>query len=104
MRPLVEAASLPAAALLSPVGVALEIVAGLLILAGFYARVGAALAVPVMAVAVYAHIVIDVWPNGAGNEPPILLPVAVIACATYILWRGAGRWSVDGVMTKSRAS
>ena len=48
-----------------------------------------------MAVAVYSHLAIDVWPNGAENEPPLVLPLAVLAGALYILWRGAGRWSLD---------
>ena len=94
MRPLVEAANLPAAALLSPVAVAVEIVAGALLLLGLYARLGALLAIPAMAVAVYAHIAIDVWPN-AGGEPPIALPLVVLACAAYVLVRGAGAWSLD---------
>ena len=47
-----------------------------------------------MAIAVYAHIVIDAWPNAEG-EPPLALPLVVAACAAYVLWRGAGRWSVD---------
>ena len=102
MTPLVEAAGLPAAALLSPFAVAVEIVMGVLLLAGFYARLAAALAIPTMAVAVYAHAVIDVWPNGADNEPPILLPLAVMACAAYLLWRGAGRWSLDALMKHRR--
>jgi uncharacterized membrane protein YphA (DoxX/SURF4 family) len=45
--------------------------------------------------ALYAHVVIDVWPNGPDNEPPMALPLAVMACAAYVLWRGAGRWSLD---------
>jgi putative oxidoreductase len=95
MTPLVEAAGFPAATLLSPVAVALELIAGALLLAGLYARLGAALAIPVMLGAVYAHIAIDVWPNGADQEPPIVLPLLVIACAAYVIWRGAGRWSLD---------
>jgi putative oxidoreductase len=96
MRPLVEAAGLPFAAVVSPVGVAIEIVAGLSLLLGLWARVGALLAIPTMLGAIYAHLVIGVWPNGPENEPPIVLPVAVLACAGYVLWRGAGRWSFDG--------
>lgn len=95
MRPLVEAAGIPFAGLVSPIGVAIEIVAGLLLLLGLWARVGGLLAIPIMLGAVYAHLVIDVWPNGPENEPPIALPVAVLVCAAYILWRGAGRWSLD---------
>jgi putative oxidoreductase len=95
MRPLVEAAGFPFAALVAPVAVAAEIVAGLALLAGLWARVGAALAVPTMLGAVYAHLVIDTWPNGAANEPPLALPLAVALAAAYVLWRGAGRWSLD---------
>lgn len=95
MRPLVEAAGLPFAVLLSPVAVAVEIVAGLSLLLGLWARIAGFLAVSTMLVAVYAHYVIDVWPNGAENEPPLVLPLAVMACAAYVVWRGAGRWSFD---------
>lgn len=104
MRPLVEAAGLPFAALLSPVAVAAEIVAGLSLLLGLWARIAGFLAVPTMLVAVYAHSVIDVWPNGAENEPPLALPLAVMACAAYVVWRGAGRLSLDGRRGSSGAT
>lgn len=94
MRPLVEAAGFPAPALLSPIAVVAEIVAGALLLIGFYAELGALLAVATMAAAVYAHLAIDVWPNEAG-EPPLALPLLVLAGAAYVLWRGAGAWSLD---------
>jgi uncharacterized membrane protein YphA (DoxX/SURF4 family) len=95
MRPLVEAAGLPLAGLISPIAVAIEIVAGLSLILGLWARVGGLLAIPTMLGALYAHAVIDVWPNGPDNEPPMALPLAVMACAAYVLWRGAGRWSLD---------
>jgi putative oxidoreductase len=95
MRPLVEAADLPLAAVIAPLAVGFEIIAGLSLLLGLWARVGALLAIPTMLVAVYAHLVIDVWPNGAENEPPLALPIAVMLAAAAILWRGAGRWSFD---------
>lgn len=102
MRPLVEAAGFPFAALVSPVAVAVEILAGTMLLLGLWARVGAALAIPTMLGAVYSHLVIDVWPNGPENEPPLALPVAVAVCAGYVLWRGAGRWSLDGSAARRR--
>jgi putative oxidoreductase len=95
MDPLVEAAGLPFVSVLAPLAVAAEIVAGVSLLLGAFARIGALIAIPTMLVAVYAHLTIDVWPNGAENEPPIVLPIAVALCAAYVLWRGAGRWSVD---------
>lgn len=99
MLTLVEAAGLPVPALLSPVAVAIEIVAGLSLLLGLWARIGALLAIPTMLVAAYAHLAIGIWPNGPENEPPLALPILVMACAAYVLWRGAGRWSLDGRYT-----
>lgn len=98
MQPLVEAAGLPAPALLAPLAVALEVAASLLLLLGAYARLGALFAIPTMAGALYAHLVIGVWPNGPANEPPLALPLIVLAGAAYTLWRGAGRWSLDARM------
>jgi putative oxidoreductase len=95
MRPLVDAAGFPFAAVVAPVGVAVEIVAGLLLLLGLWARIGGLLAVPTMMGAVYAHLVIDVWPNGPENEPPLALPILVMVAAAYVVWHGAGRWSFD---------
>jgi uncharacterized membrane protein YphA (DoxX/SURF4 family) len=96
MRPLVDAAGFPLPALVSPLGVAALIVAGSSLLLGLWARLGAGLAIPIMAGAVYAHLVIDVWPNGVDNEPPLGLPITVMLAAAYVAWRGAGRWSLDG--------
>lgn len=95
MRPLVEAAGIPFAAVVAPVSVALEIVAGIALLLGLWSRVGAAIAIPVMLGAIYSHLAIGVWPNGPENEPPMALPIAVAVASAYVLWRGAGRWSLD---------
>lgn len=101
MRPIVEAAGLPApelSAILAPIG---QVVAGLMILAGAFTRVGAALAIAVMLGAVAAHIRIpsDAWPQpdgSVGQEPPLVwLAIGVIVLAGYLIWRGAGPWSVD---------
>jgi uncharacterized membrane protein YphA (DoxX/SURF4 family) len=100
MLALVEEMGAPAAGVVAPLAVAVEIVAAALLLAGALARLGAVAAIGVMAGAVYAHLVIDVWPNGAENEPPLALPLAVIVASAYVLWRGAGRWSVDRALTR----
>ena len=93
MRPLVEAMGLPFAGVLAPLAVAAEIVAGASMVLGWWARAGALIAIPTMAVAFIAHLVIDVWPGP--NEPPTALPLVILACAAYVLWRGGGRWSLD---------
>lgn len=95
MRPLVEAAGLPFAAILSPIAVAIEITAGAALLMGLWARIGGLMGALTMLVAAYAHLAIDVWPNGVDNEPPILLPLLIAAASLYVAWRGAGRWSID---------
>jgi putative oxidoreductase len=95
MRPLVEAAGFPSPGVLAPLAVAAELVAGTLLLLGLWARIGAALAIPTMLGAVYTHLVVDVWPNVEAEEPPIAIPVVVLLVASYVLWRGAGRWSFD---------
>lgn len=104
MQPLVEAAGMPAPALLAPIAVAAEIAAGVALLLGAFARAGAVLAVVTMLAALYAHAAIDVWPNGAEDEPPLALPVIVLVCAAYVLWHGAGRWSVDALGARSTSS
>lgn len=103
MRPLVEAAGIPFPAIVAPLGVAAEIVAGLSLLLGAWARLGGLIAIPVMLGAVYAHLVIVVWPNGAENEPPLALPIAVAIAAAYVVVRGAGHWSLDHRRPKHRA-
>jgi putative oxidoreductase len=102
MRPMVEAAGFPFPAVVAPVGVAVQIVAGFSLLAGWWARIGAFLGVLSMLGAIYAHIVIDVWPGEGATGPPDALPITVLAGCLYVLWRGAGRWSLDRRAVGSR--
>jgi uncharacterized membrane protein YphA (DoxX/SURF4 family) len=90
LRPILEAAKIPLPDLNTVVAPVVEVVAGLLILSGAFARVGAVLGSVTMALAMYAHVVAD-WTD----EPPIMLPIAVLLAALYVLWRGGGAWSVD---------
>lgn len=46
-----------------------------------------------MAVAFYAHLVIEEWPSPA-NEPPFALPLVILVASAIILWGGAGRWGL----------
>lgn len=95
MQPLVEAAGFPLPSVVAPLGVAAEIAAGTSLLLGAWARLGGLVAIPVMLGAIWAHLVIDVWPNGVDNEPPLALPIIVLLAAAYVVARGPGRWSLD---------
>jgi uncharacterized membrane protein YphA (DoxX/SURF4 family) len=91
MRPLLEAAGLPLPGVSVVVTPIFNLLAGVMLLSGAYARVGALLACESMAVAIYALAV-----AGTPADPPIALPIAVLAASVYIAWRGGGAWSVDG--------
>lgn len=104
LQPLVEAAGFPFAAVVSPIAVVVKVVAAVLLLLGLWARVGGMFGVLMMLGALYAHMVIDVWPNAPEmQEPPLVLPIAVLLGSAYVLWRGAGRWSLDHRRGRSSA-
>lgn len=94
MRPILEAAGIPLVELNAVAAPIFEVLAGLMLLSGGLARLGGALAIGSMSVAIYAHIVAD-W----ADEPPIALPIAVWLASAYILWKGGGAWSLDGRTT-----
>ena len=90
MEPILEGAKIPLVALFAVLVPILEVVAGVGLVIGLYARIHALVAVLIMGVAVYAHLVHD-W----ADEPVLLLPVAVGVFALQILWGGAGAFSTD---------
>ncbi len=106
MRPLVEAAGFPAPGLTAVVAPLAQLVAGLMLLSGAFARVGGLIAIGTMAGAIMTHVKIasDQWPmptpyapEAVGAEPTFMMGIAaaVIACAIYVIWKGAGAMSVD---------
>lgn len=88
--PILEGAKIPQPIFFSYLVPPLEVVAGLLLLIGLYARIGALITLPTMGVAVYAHLVHD-W----AEEPTIILPIAVFLGVLQILVSGAGAFSTD---------
>ena len=73
----------------------LEIGAGLALLVGVFTRIVALVIIGIMSVAVYVHLVVEdpsMFPLQP-NEP--VVPVAVMAMAAYLVWRGGGSGSVD---------
>jgi len=73
----------------------LEIGAGLALLVGAFTRMLALIIIGIMSVAVYVHLVVEdpsMFPLQP-NEP--VVPLAVMAMAAYLVWRGGGSGSVD---------
>ena len=72
-----------------------EVIVGLLLILGLFSRVGGLVIINMMLVATYVHLVVDnpaLFPLQP-KEP--VIPLISIAVAAYILWRGAGVWSLD---------
>lgn len=72
-----------------------EILLGIILLVGFYTRIGALMVLPVMIVAIYVHLTVsnpDAFP--AQPQEPII-PIAVIIMALFIMKKGGGSWSLD---------
>ena len=73
----------------------LEILIGLLLLVGYYSRIGAMMVLPLMFVAIYVHLtVINPAAFPAQPQEPYI-PIAIIIMAVIIIWKGGGNWSRD---------
>lgn len=69
------------------------VLSGLSVGLGFYARIGALAASFSMLVATYSKLVIEEWPGTM--QPPLALPLVVLAACVIVLILGAGKWSFD---------
>jgi len=96
LKPILEGANIPMAGVNAIVGPIFGVIAGLLFLSGAFARVGAAIAIGSMVMALYTHAMFDHANHEWADEPFIGLPIAVLLAAAWVLWKGAGKWSVDG--------
>ena len=75
----------------------LEIMLGLVLAAGLFMRLAVVAVMGVMVAATYVHLVVDdptLFPLQP-NEP--IIPLIVLMMSLYLLWRGAGAWSLDGI-------
>jgi uncharacterized membrane protein YphA (DoxX/SURF4 family) len=106
MEPLVEAAGFPAPGVMAIVAPLAQLVAGLMLISGAFARLGGLIAIGTMAGAIMTHVRIpnDQWPVattdatvGPWPEPTFMMFIAVgiLAGAIVVLWRGAGAMSLD---------
>jgi uncharacterized membrane protein YphA (DoxX/SURF4 family) len=79
----------------------LELFIGILLTVGIYVRPTAALAIVIMIVATYVHIVVDdpaLFPLQP-SEP--IIPIVLIVMCLVLLRLGAGAWSMDGKASAS---
>ncbi len=80
-----------------------EIGVGAVLGVGAFARLAGIVVVGIMLAATYVHVVVDdptLFPLQP-SEP--IIPLVVLALTVYILWRGAGAWSLDLRATPSEA-
>ena len=72
-----------------------EMLGGLLLLSGFFARVGGILGMATMVPAILTTIRLANLTD-APMVPPLPLPIMVFVASTVVLVLGGGAWSVDG--------
>ncbi len=73
----------------------LEMLLGVVLATGGFVRPAVVVAMGIMVVATYVHVVVDdpsLFPLQP-SEP--IIPLIVIVLSLYLLWKGAGSWSRD---------
>jgi len=72
-----------------------EVVLGVILLLGYYSRIGALMVLPMMLVAIYVHLTVT-NPGAFPSQPQEpYIPIAVILMAIIIIIKGGGKWSMD---------
>ncbi len=101
LKPILEAAGTPLPGVNAIVAPLVQIAAGVLLATGAFARMGGALAIGTMLAALHAHLTIEEWPNP--DEPPLALPIVVLASALLVVIVGAGGFSFDRRVAREAA-
>ncbi len=82
----------------------LEMALGAVLMVGLFVRPAALVVIGIMVVATYVHLVVDdpsLFPLQP-SEP--IIPLMVIVMSVYVMWRGAGAWSLDLRATQTAVS
>ena len=72
-----------------------EIILGIILLIGYYSRIGAVMIIPIMSVAIYVHITISNPAAFPAQPQEPIIPIIVIIMAVIVLIKGGGNWSLD---------
>ncbi len=72
-----------------------EIILGIILLIGYYSRIGAVMIIPIMSVAIYVHITVSNPAAFPAQPQEPYIPIAVIIMAAIVLIKGGGNWSLD---------
>ncbi|MEZ6235395.1 MAG: DoxX family protein [Phycisphaerales bacterium] len=112
VEPLLAKAGFPAPGVLGIVAPLAQVVAGVLLCAGWMTRVGAGIGVAVMVGAIVVHFLIpnNQWPQPdsglPGPEPVggLVMAFLLVAVCGVAAWFGGGHWSADRRQVASRAS
>jgi uncharacterized membrane protein YphA (DoxX/SURF4 family) len=72
-----------------------EISLGIILLLGYYSRIGAVMIIPIMLVAIYVHITVSNPAAFPAQPQEPFIPIAVIIMAIIVLIKGGGNWSLD---------
>ena len=81
----------------------LEMLLGVVLATGGFVRPAVVVVMGIMVVATYVHVVVDdpsLFPLQP-SEP--IIPLIVIVLSLYLLWKGAGAWSLDLRTTQAAA-
>ena len=83
----------------------IAIVAGVLLLLGYFGRLGAFLAVQISLLSFFTIVKLYELPlldaRAALLAPPLAMPLIVTVSAFAVLWLGSGRWSLDAEDTQT---
>lgn len=73
----------------------LEIIIGITLLLGYYSRLGALMALPIMLVGIYVHLTVTNPAAFPAQPQQPVMPVIIILMSAMTLMKGGGSWSKD---------
>jgi len=72
-----------------------EIFLGIILLLGYYSRIGALLVLPLMLVAIYVHLKVSNPAAFPAQPQEPYIPIVIIILVSIVIMKGGGNWSMD---------